>query len=122
VSLLLGVDHHYRTEAAAGRLRKIAPRRFNPANQTWLPILHLDRGGWSFTAMYSNTARAHALGRTHDWVVMFCERDGLERQFTVVTEIAGPLRGLRVVRGRETECRRHYASPGDGHDAPKHAA
>jgi hypothetical protein len=122
VSLVLAVDERYRSDDAAGRLHRIAPRRFNPTGKAWLPILHLDRDGWSFTAMYSNTARAHALGRTQDWVVIFCERDGVERQFTAVTEIAGPLRGLRVVRGREPECRRHYAAGGDGHDTPKHAA
>jgi hypothetical protein len=109
VALVLAVDDHYRREADAGRLRKIAPRRFNPSGAHWLPILHLERGDWSFTALYSNTARAHALGRTHDWVVVFCERDGVERQCTVVTELSGPLKGRRVVRGREEECRRHYA-------------
>jgi DNA polymerase (family X) len=109
VGLVLAVDEHYRREAAAGRLRQIAPRRFNPSGEAWLPILHFDRDGWSFTALYSNTARAHALGRTRDWVVIFCERDGIERQCTVVTEIAGPLKGRRVVRGREDECGRHHA-------------
>ncbi len=108
VDLVLAVDEHYRREAAAGRLRQIAPRRFNPSGTAWLPILHVDREGWSFTALYSNTARAHALGRTHDWVVIFCERNGVERQCTVVTEITGPLRGRRVVRGREEACRQHY--------------
>ena len=108
VDLVLAVDEHYRREAAAGRLRKIAPRRFNPSGTAWLPILHVDREGWSFTALFSNTARAHALGRTDDWVVIFCERDGVERQCTVVTEITGPLRGRRVVRGREEDCRQHY--------------
>ena len=111
VALLLAVDEQYRREASAGRLHLIAPRRFNPSGVAWLPILHLDRDGWSFTILYSNTARAHALGRTRDWVVIFCEHDGLERQCTVVTEIAGPLKGRRVVRGREEECRRHYAIP-----------
>ena len=109
VEALLAVDDHYRREAAADRLRKIAPRRFNPSGAAWLPILHLDRDGWLFTALYSNTARAHALGRTHDWVVIFCERGRTERQCTVVTEVAGPLKGLRVVRGREDECLRYYA-------------
>lgn len=110
VGLLLAVDEHYRREAAAGNLRLIAPRRFNPSGVAWLPILHLDREGWSFTVLYSNTARAHALGRTRDWVVIFCDREGVERQCTVVTEIAGSLKGLRVVRGREDECRHHYAN------------
>jgi len=109
VALVLAVDEHYRREGAAGHLRTIAPRRFNPSGAAWLPILHLERGGWSFTALHSNTARAHALGRTRDWVAVFCERDGVERQCPVVTELSGPLKGRRVVRGREEECLRHYA-------------
>jgi hypothetical protein len=100
------VDAEYRRLAEADALRKITPRRFNPERQAWLPILHTERAGWSFTALYSNTARAHELGRTRDWVVVYCERDGHEGQCTVVTEFQGPKRGRRVVRGREQECRR----------------
>ena len=105
---LLDVDAEYRTGAREGTLRRIAPRRFNPKHEAWLPILHTEGGGWSFTAMFSNTARAHALGMTHDWVVIFYERDEIEGRATVVTEHHGRLVGLRVVRGREAECARHY--------------
>jgi len=59
--------------------------------------------------LFSNTARAHELGMTHDWVVVYYERDGHENQCTVVTERRGDLGGQRVVRGREDDCRRHYA-------------
>jgi len=110
VADVLAVDATYRERAAAGRLRRIAPRRFNPGHEAWLPVLHLDRAGWSFTAMYSNTARAHQLGMTHDWVVLYMERDGEESQCTVVTETHGALAGRRVVRGRERACRDHYGS------------
>ena len=58
--------------------------------------------------MYSNTARAHELGKTDDWVVIYYEQDGEEDQCTVVTETRGPLAGRRVVRGREQECREYY--------------
>lgn len=108
VAELLEVDRRYREEARAGRLPRIAPRRFNPERRAWLPVLHVERGPWSYTALYSNTARAHELGRTEDWVVLFAERDGEEDRATVVTETAGPLRGRRVVRGRERECAAHY--------------
>ena len=37
-----------------------------------------------------------------------------ERQHTVVTETHGALVGRRVVRGREAECRAHYAARLDG--------
>lgn len=104
VALLLEIDRAYRAAAAAGELHRIAPRRFNPAREAWLPILHADRDGWSFTAMFSNTELAHHLGRTGDWVVVyFHEPHGPEGQATIVTEHRGPLRGLRVVRGRERE-------------------
>lgn len=104
VATLLAVDADYRQRAARGALKTIAPRRFNPQRRSWLPILHVERDGWVFTAMFSNTARAHELHRTRDWVVIYFERDGDEDQCTVVTETHGPLAGGRVVRGREREC------------------
>jgi putative hydrolase len=86
-------------------LPKIAPRRFNPSGEAWLPILHTERGEWHFTALFSNTARAHELGRNRDWVVIYFHEDsGPEGQRTVVTETRGPAAGQRVVRGREAEC------------------
>ena len=104
VALLLEIDRAYREAAAAGTLHKIAPRRFNPKHEAWLPILHGDRDGWSFTAVFSNTELAHRLGKTGDWVIVyFHEPHGPEGQATIVTEHRGPLAGLRVVRGRERE-------------------
>lgn len=106
VSTLLEVDREYRDKGARGKLQSIAPRRFNPTGAAWLPILHATQDGWHFTALYSNTAQAHQLGRTSDWVVVFFYDDEhVEGQCTVVTETHGPLAGRRVVRGRETECR-----------------
>lgn len=105
VALILEVDRQYRTLARAGKLTAIAPRRFNPDGKRWLPIMHMMQEGWLFTALYSNTARAHDLNKTHDWVVIYYERDGAEAQCTVVTETHGSLRGQRVVRGREAECK-----------------
>jgi len=49
-------------KAADGSLRTIAPKRFNPSGEAWLPVPHAQRGEWHFTALYSNTARAHPLG------------------------------------------------------------
>ncbi|MDH4050542.1 MAG: helix-hairpin-helix domain-containing protein [Rubrivivax sp.] len=114
VEVLLDIDRAYRTGAASGKLPTIAPRRFNPQGRAWLPILHSRRGDWHFTALYSNTARAHELGRVHDWVVIYAEDpDHHERQYTAVTATAGPLAGRRVVRGREAQCRDWYASRDD---------
>lgn len=103
VAALLDVDREYRRKAEAGELRTITPRRFNPGKKAWLPVLHTQRGPWTFTALFSNTARAHELGTTGDWVVIYFERDGREGQCTVVTERTGPRAGTRVVRGREEE-------------------
>ena len=109
VDLLLEVDGEYREKAHAGLLPKIAPRRFNPEGKAWLPVLHTRFGPWHFTALYSNTERAHDLHRTHDWVVIFwADEPGNEAQATVVTERRGALTGRRVVRGREPECARYY--------------
>lgn len=109
VALLLAIDALYRERAKAGDLERIAPRRFNPTGEAWLPIFHIDRDGWSFTALFSNTAMAHKLGRTDDWVVIYFGRPGgPEHQRTIVAETRGPLEGRRTVRGREAECRQHY--------------
>jgi DNA polymerase (family X) len=110
---LLAVDEEYRRKAEAGLLRTIAPRRLNPRHESWLPVLHTTRGGRHFTALFSNTAQAHRLDRVHDWVVIYYDGRTGEGQCTVVTEYSGPLRGERVVRGREGECRLFY-----GIDAP----
>lgn len=108
VDELLDVDREYRERATRGELPTIAPRRFNPSGERWLPILHDTRGGRHYTALFSNTATAHRLGRTHDWVVIYFDgRDG-EHQCTVVTAPKGPLARRRVVRGRESECVAHY--------------
>lgn len=109
VATLLDVDAEYRRKAEAGQLRRIAPRRFNPSGEAWLPILNTERNGWSFTALFSNTARAHDLEATDDWVVIYFEREGgSEDQCTVVTQRQGDLAGKRVIRGREAECRAYY--------------
>jgi hypothetical protein len=105
VDILLDVDREYRSKVQANELRKIAPKRFNPKSEAWLPILHTSRAKWHFTALFSNTARAHELGKVHDWVVLYFHSDsGGEAQRTVVTEPRGVLAGQRVVRGREREC------------------
>jgi DNA polymerase (family 10) len=108
VDTLLEVEKTYREKAEAEELKKIAPRRFNPQNKAWLPIMHTERNGWSFTALFSNTERAHELGFVKDWVVLYYDRDGSEGQVTVVTETHGSLQGKRVVRGREQECKVYY--------------
>lgn len=95
---LLDVDREYRESAERGELITIAPRRFNAQHQRWLPILHTVRGERHYTAMYSNTARAHQLSRTHDWVVIYND-EAHGGQWTAVTATVGPKLGERVIRG-----------------------
>jgi putative hydrolase len=76
VEILLDVDAEYRRKAEAEELPKIAPKRYNPENEAWLPVLRTQREtpeghGWKFTALFSNTARAHQLEQTRDWVVIY---------------------------------------------------
>lgn len=110
VAELLDVDRQYREQAASGALQYIAPRRFNPLRKAWLPILHTVRGPRHYTAVFSNTARAHEFNKTHDWVVLFYDGSSGEHQCTVITSGFGHLQGKRIVRGREQECQEYYLS------------
>jgi hypothetical protein len=119
VAELLDVDREYRERARTHRLPRIAPRRFNPGGRSWLPIMHAARGDRGYTALFSNSALAHRVGRTDDWVVVYFDGGAGERQCTVVTERTGALAGRRVVRGREDECLALYESQGPAAPAPE---
>lgn len=108
VSLVLEIDAEYREKAAARKLKLIAPKLLNPEKKAWLPILAVSSKGWKFTVMFSNTATAHKLGKTGDWVVVYYESGKGENQCTVVSEQRGPMKGKRVIRGREAECKKFY--------------
>jgi len=108
---LLDVDREYRDKATAGELPRIAPRRFNPTREAWLPVLHTRRGTRRYTALFSNTARAHHAGKTQDWVVLYSDDGSGEDRHTVLTAAFGPLRGRRVVAGRDEECAALYQVP-----------
>ena len=113
VSEILAVDQNYRSNA--DQLPTIRPRRFNPTGDTLLPILHTERDGWQYTALFSNTPSAHRFNKTRDWVVVYFERaDQPEGQATVVTERGGPLDGKRVVRGQEKACQDYYTATEKG--------
>jgi len=108
VEELLDVDREYREAVQAGSLPTIAPRRFNPEKNAWLPILHTQRCDRHYTALFSNTARAHRLGATDDWVILYQDGESGSHQCTVVTGRHGPLEGQRIVRGREAECQEYF--------------
>ena len=120
VAEILAVDEEYRKQALLMKLPTIAPRRFNPKNEPWLPLYQTRRGGWRYRALFSNTALAHRLGTTHDWVVIYFDDGITSGQRTVVTENRGDLRGRRVVRGRERECREHYGLADSTPASPPH--
>jgi hypothetical protein len=87
VSELLDVDREYRAKAHV------------------VPVLHTRRGPRQYTALYSNTERAHRLGRAHDWVLLYVRDGDDERQYTVITATRGVMRGHRIVAGHERACR-----------------
>jgi hypothetical protein len=94
VDLLLEIDAEFRNlieRHAASRGRRAR-------------VMIVQRGGWNFRAAFAETALAHRLGRTRDWVVIEFHNDRYAGQRTVVTEERGRQAGRRVVRGRETEC------------------
>jgi hypothetical protein len=109
VATILKIDGEYRKLAALGELKMIAPRLLNPEKKAWLPIFVREFKGYKFTVMFSNTATAHKLDKIHDWVVVYYEKGKGENQCTVVTEARGPLKGKRVIRGREEECAEYYS-------------
>ena len=108
IAEILDIDAEYKKRAADDRLPKIAPMKFNPGAVAWLPILHTERDDRHYTALFSNTARAHELNTTKDWVVIYRDDDQQHARWTVVTSQFGKLRGCRIVRGREDECREFY--------------
>lgn len=60
---------------------------------------------WSSKLMRSSRPR----GTTHDWAVIYRDDHDGHGQWTVITARFGPLRGRRIIRGREEECAEHYA-------------
>jgi hypothetical protein len=108
VAELLDVDREYRDKAAAGELRRIAPRRVHPSAEAWLPILRTQRGERQYTVVFAHTTRAHRWSKTRDGVVLYYDGGHDEQQCTVVTSQHGPLTGKRVVSGRAGECVSHY--------------
>jgi putative hydrolase len=108
VDELLAIDKEYREKAQKGTLTRIAPSKFNPGKVAWMPILHTEREGRHYTALYSNTARAHELNTTKDWVVIYRDDTHSHSRWTVITSQFGRLHGCRIVRGRENECQVYY--------------
>lgn len=108
ISEILDVDSEYRQKARSGSLPRIAPKRFNPTGEAWLPVLHTQRDLRHYTALFSNTERAHELGTMKDWVIIYRDDKGGSGQWTVVTGRFGDTVGKRIVRGREEECSQYY--------------
>jgi hypothetical protein len=105
---LLEIDRQYRKQAQRGRIPHVAPRRYNPTRAAWRPVLRISRGLRQYRVLFTNTARSHELGSFDDWVIIHREDGGGYGQWTVITSRYGPLRGRRIVRGREAECKAYY--------------
>ena len=87
IDTLLRVDGIYRKKAQQGSLKTVAPLRFNPSGESWLPIFHYEENNWQFTVMFSNTERAHRLNKLKDWVIILAyDQEHHEYQRTIVTE------------------------------------
>src|SRR5262249_28110873 len=71
VSDLLSLDRDYRQGAREGRWLLVEPRRFNPTGAAWLPVMKTTLHGINYTVHFANSARSQALGRQHDWVVIY---------------------------------------------------
>jgi hypothetical protein len=59
----------------------------------------------------SDIARAHffqSAWEPTDWVVLYGDDGPREHRWTIITSAFGPMRGRRIVRGREAECVRLY--------------
>lgn len=108
VAQILIIDREYRHRARARTLPLVTPRRFNPDGAATLPVYRVQHGNTRYTAFYSNSPMAHALGKTLEWVIVLAQRGSHTFQYTVVTETRGSWCGQRVVRGREAECRALY--------------
>ncbi|NDJ36814.1 MAG: hypothetical protein GYB64_19340 [Chloroflexi bacterium] len=78
VELLLEIDEDYRSALLS-------------RSGIWLPVLHTERSGWTFTVMHGGDDRV---------VIVY---GGGQRE-TVRTQDTAPLEGQRVVVGREPEC------------------
>ncbi len=96
---LLAVDEDYRELAASQEERSEGS-----------PVLTVCRDGWTLQATFSASPLAHRLGQARDWVVIHFTNDDESGERTIVTETRPPLRGQRVVRGRESECHVCWAS------------
>ncbi len=64
IDLLMSLDAKYREKATAGKLKLIAPKKLNPEQKAQLPIMNVQRNGWRFTVLFSNTQKVHELGKT----------------------------------------------------------
>jgi hypothetical protein len=112
VAELLEVDAEYRRRAAEDALPHIQPRRANPRAEATLPVLHTQRDGRHYTALYAYAVRALAPDGAADPVVVYRDDAAGRGQWTVTTAHSGALQGQRIVCGRETEGNAARASGG----------
>ncbi|MEP2076607.1 MAG: helix-hairpin-helix domain-containing protein, partial [Rhodopirellula bahusiensis] len=108
VAEILEIDRDYRKRVEDGTLPRIRLRDHGTSKAAWVPVLHTEKEGRHYTAMYSHTDRAQQQGATHDWVILFRDDADSHGRWTVITAMYGELKGFRIVRGREKECLPYY--------------
>ncbi|CAD78068.1 MAG TPA: DNA polymerase III [Rhodopirellula baltica] len=105
---LLEIDRDYLKRAKEGTLPKIRLSSRGSIEGDWVPVLHTEREGRHYTAMFSHTERAQQQEKTHDWVILFRDDEHDHGRWTVITAQYGELKGFRIVRGREKDCEQYY--------------
>ncbi|QDT02104.1 hypothetical protein K227x_04750 [Rubripirellula lacrimiformis] len=103
VDELLDIDREYRERANDDSLAKTGS-----VHTEKTPIVHAQRNGRHYTAMFSHTANANQQHATHDWVVVYRDDANAHGRWTIITSKFGKLKGLRIVRGREDDCQDYY--------------
>ncbi|MFG0266626.1 MAG: helix-hairpin-helix domain-containing protein [Rhodopirellula sp. JB055] len=108
VDELLEVDREYRQGVKEGNLMRISSSGQSSSEHASIPVMHTEREGRHYTAMFSHSARAKQQHATNDWVIIFRDDANAHGRWTVITARFGELSGFRIVLGREDDCVTYY--------------
>jgi hypothetical protein len=108
VDELLDVDSEYRRGVQEGTLMQINSPGQDSSQHASIPVMHTEREGRHYTAMFSHSARAKQHHATNDWVIIFRDDTNAHGRWTIITARFGELSGFRIVLGREEDCVTYY--------------
>lgn len=100
---LLALDRLYWRKAARGELPRVAPDRFNPLAEAWLPLMHIESRGWWFSVMNANAGRADGLATAGSDVRIYFAGQGACERVRLIESVRSGSSIRRRVRGREAE-------------------